>query len=114
MDRGVWQAAVHRVAKSRTRLKRLSTHAHCSAKQESEEGKVAKLRHKRVSLEEGSERLHDEGWNEPPSPPDTIRMTGVLWASAGVGGCWGGGHRICPTVGQLPLTEGELPAPTKV
>ena len=85
MDRGVWQAAVHRVAKSRTRLKRLSTHAHCSAKQESEEGKVAKLRHKRVSLEEGSERLHDEGWNEPPSPPDTIRMTGVLWASAGGG-----------------------------
>ena len=26
MDRGVWQATVHRVAKIRTRLKRLSTH----------------------------------------------------------------------------------------
>ena len=26
MDRGVWQAAVHRIAKSGTRLKRLSTH----------------------------------------------------------------------------------------
>ena len=25
MDRGAWQAAVHRVTKSRTRLKRLST-----------------------------------------------------------------------------------------
>jgi hypothetical protein len=109
MDRGVWRAAVHRVAKSRTRLKRLSIHAHCSVKQESEEGKVAKLRHKRVSLEEGPERLHDRGWNEPPSLPDTIRMTGCSepWG-------WGGGQRICPTVGQLPLTEGELPAPTKV
>ena len=28
MDRGDWQASVHRVTKSRTRLKRLSTHAH--------------------------------------------------------------------------------------
>ena len=27
MDRGVWQVLAHRVAKSRTRLKRLSTHA---------------------------------------------------------------------------------------
>ena len=27
MDRGTWRAIVHRVAKSRTRLKRLSTHA---------------------------------------------------------------------------------------
>ena len=27
MDRGAWRAAVHRVAKSRTRLKRPSTHA---------------------------------------------------------------------------------------
>ena len=27
-DRGTWQATVHRVAKSQTRLKRLSTHAH--------------------------------------------------------------------------------------
>ena len=27
MDRGVWQAIVHRVAKSQTRLKQLSTHA---------------------------------------------------------------------------------------
>ena len=27
-DRRDWQASVHRVAKSRTRLKRLSTHAH--------------------------------------------------------------------------------------
>ena len=27
MDRGAWQAAVHGVTKSRTRLKRLSTHA---------------------------------------------------------------------------------------
>ena len=26
MDRGAWRAMVHRVAKSRTRLKRLSTH----------------------------------------------------------------------------------------
>ena len=26
MDRGAWQAVVHRVAKSQTRLKRLSTH----------------------------------------------------------------------------------------
>ena len=30
MDRGAWWAAVHRVAKSRTRLKRLSTHTHSS------------------------------------------------------------------------------------
>ena len=28
MDRGAWQAAVHRVAQSRTGLKRLSTQAH--------------------------------------------------------------------------------------
>ena len=28
MDRGAWQAMVHRVTESRTRLKRLSTHAH--------------------------------------------------------------------------------------
>ena len=28
MDRGAWRAAVHRVAKSRTRLKWLSTHTH--------------------------------------------------------------------------------------
>ena len=27
MDRGAWQARAHKVAKSRTRLKRLSTHA---------------------------------------------------------------------------------------
>ena len=27
MDRGVWWATVHRVAKSRTRLKQLSTHS---------------------------------------------------------------------------------------
>ena len=27
MDRGAWQAMVHRVAESRTRLKRLCTHA---------------------------------------------------------------------------------------
>ena len=26
MDRGAWQATVHRVSKSQTRLKRLSTH----------------------------------------------------------------------------------------
>ena len=29
MDRGAWQATVHGVAKSWTRLKRLSPHAHC-------------------------------------------------------------------------------------
>ena len=28
MDRGAWQAAVHRVAQNRTRLKQLSMHAH--------------------------------------------------------------------------------------
>ena len=28
MDRGAWQAKVHRVAKSQTRLKRLSKHTH--------------------------------------------------------------------------------------
>ena len=28
MDRGTWRATVHRVAKSRTRLKQLSTHTH--------------------------------------------------------------------------------------
>ena len=28
MDRGAWQATVHRVAKSQTRLKGLRTHAH--------------------------------------------------------------------------------------
>ena len=28
MDRAAWQAAVHRVARSQTGLKRLSTHAH--------------------------------------------------------------------------------------
>ena len=28
MDRGAWRATVHRVAKSRTRLKQLSTHRH--------------------------------------------------------------------------------------
>ena len=30
MDRGAWQATVHRVKKSQTLLKRLSTHTHCS------------------------------------------------------------------------------------
>ena len=30
MDRGAWQDAVHRVAKSQTRLKLLSPHAHHS------------------------------------------------------------------------------------
>ena len=29
MDRGAWRATVHGVEKSRTRLKRLSTHTHC-------------------------------------------------------------------------------------
>ena len=29
LDRAAWWAAVHGVTKSRTRLKRLSTHAHC-------------------------------------------------------------------------------------
>ena len=29
MDKGAWLATVHRVAKSRTRLKRLSTHKDC-------------------------------------------------------------------------------------
>ena len=29
MDRGAWRAVVRGVAKSRSRLKRLSTHAHC-------------------------------------------------------------------------------------
>ena len=38
MDRGAWQAAVHRVAQSRTGLKRLSTHAH--TKEFSEQGNV--------------------------------------------------------------------------
>ena len=28
MDRGVWRATVHRVAKSQTQLKQLGTHAH--------------------------------------------------------------------------------------
>ena len=28
MDRGAWRAIVHRIAKSRTRLKRLGTHTH--------------------------------------------------------------------------------------
>ena len=28
MDRGLWQASVHRVAKSQTHLKRLNVHAH--------------------------------------------------------------------------------------
>ena len=32
LDRGVWWATVHGVAKSRTRLKRLSTHAGCAAR----------------------------------------------------------------------------------
>ena len=32
MDRGAWQATVHRVAKSQTRLTWLSTHAHMSQK----------------------------------------------------------------------------------
>ena len=30
MDRGAWRATVHGVTKSRTRLKRLSTHASCT------------------------------------------------------------------------------------
>ena len=30
MHRGVWQATTHKVARSRTRLKQLSTHAHIS------------------------------------------------------------------------------------
>ena len=32
MDRGAWLATAHRVAKSRTRLKRLSMHAHARAR----------------------------------------------------------------------------------
>ena len=35
MDRGAWQAAVHGVTKSRTQMKRLSTHTH---KHESRDG----------------------------------------------------------------------------
>ena len=31
LDRGAWQATVHRVTKSRTRLKRLSTNTHSGA-----------------------------------------------------------------------------------
>ena len=30
MDRGAWRATVHRVAESRTRVKRLSMHVHLS------------------------------------------------------------------------------------
>ena len=30
MDRGAWQATIHRVTKSRTRLKQLSMHTHLS------------------------------------------------------------------------------------
>ena len=29
MDRGTWQATVHGIPQSQTRLKRLGTHAHC-------------------------------------------------------------------------------------
>jgi len=36
MDRGTWWAAVHKVAKSRTLLKQLSTHAHSSARKTEE------------------------------------------------------------------------------
>ena len=32
MDRGAWQATVHRVTKSQTQLKRLSMHAHTHAR----------------------------------------------------------------------------------
>ena len=32
MDRGAWQASVHRVAQSQTRLKQFSTHASSSLK----------------------------------------------------------------------------------
>ena len=35
MDRGAWQAAVHRVTKSRTRLKQLRTHANRKRQYES-------------------------------------------------------------------------------
>ena len=35
MDRGAWWATVHRVAESRTRLKRLNTHSGLGAKVES-------------------------------------------------------------------------------
>ena len=34
MDRGAWRAMVHRVAKSQTRLKQLSTHTYMSLKQD--------------------------------------------------------------------------------
>ena len=38
MNRGTWRAIVHRVTKSQTRLKRLSTHAHTEAQIHSQEG----------------------------------------------------------------------------
>ena len=38
MDRGAWWAVVHSIAKSRTRLKRLSTHACTRALEEGTEG----------------------------------------------------------------------------
>ena len=43
MDRGAWWATVHRVAKSRTRLKQLSMHGACTCYQ----GRVEQLQQRR-------------------------------------------------------------------
>ena len=40
MDRGTWRAIVHRVTKSQTRLKWLTTHAHIEAQIHSQEGEA--------------------------------------------------------------------------
>ena len=42
MDRGAWRATVHGVAKSRTRMKRVSMHVPCRSRMETRLGRVGR------------------------------------------------------------------------
>ena len=56
MDRAAWRATVHRAAKSQTRLKRLSTHAHTSSFYRKEDN-FSILPHKKDWGQESGESL---------------------------------------------------------
>ena len=62
MDRGAWQAAVHGVAKSKTQLKRLSTHARSQKR-------VRKFPPPSSSCQRGSKKEDDCEGREGGVPP---------------------------------------------
>ena len=49
MDRGAWQATVHRVTKSRTPLKQLSMHAQLHLNMETEAWKICHILYQEVT-----------------------------------------------------------------